>query len=71
MGAAMLFYGTAQTFVPDALGGFSNVPNLFNYWVSLLPYIVYPLWVIPTLLARGAYFNAGAAAQPSASGRAD
>jgi hypothetical protein len=71
MGAAMLFYGTAQTFVPDALGGFSNVPNLFNYWLSLLPYIVYPLWLIPTLLVRGAYFNAGAAAQPSASRRAD
>jgi hypothetical protein len=31
MGAAMLFYGTAQTFVPDALGGFSNVTNLVTY----------------------------------------
>jgi hypothetical protein len=70
MGGAMLFYGTAQTFVPDTLGGFSNVTNLFSYWLSLLPYIVYPLWLIPTLLTRGAYFTAGAAAQRSASRRA-
>jgi hypothetical protein len=57
IGGAMLFYGTAQTYVGDAFQDFSHVQSQLTYWLSLLPYIVYPLWLIPALLIRHELFE--------------
>jgi hypothetical protein len=67
MTGAMIFYGTLQLYIGDAFQNFSHVSSQLVYWLSLLPYMIYPLWLIPALLTRGARFAVRAPAQHDAS----
>lgn len=63
MTGAMLFYGTLQLYVGYIFNGFSTLSNAVVFWLTLLPYLIYPLWLIPTLLARRAFFEGRAPGQ--------
>lgn len=63
MTGAMIFYGTLQLYVGDLFAGLSSISNQLTFWLTLLPYIVYPLWLIPALLTRRALFERGAPAR--------
>lgn len=54
MTGAMIFYAIVQFFLGDVLSGLKSVTNPWSYWLSNLPYLAYPLWLIPTLLRRRA-----------------
>ncbi|HEX6819985.1 MAG TPA: hypothetical protein VF120_16540 [Ktedonobacterales bacterium] len=57
MTGAMIFYAIVQFFLGDILGGLTSVTNPWSYWLSNLPYLAYPLWLIPTLLLRRVQFT--------------
>lgn len=57
MTGAMIFYAIVQFFLGDIFGGLTSVTNPWSYWLSNLPYLAYPLWLIPTLLLRRAQFH--------------
>jgi hypothetical protein len=57
MTGAMIFYAILQFFLGDIFAGLPTVTNGVSYWVTNLPYLLYPLWLIPTLLARRAIFT--------------
>ena len=50
MTGAMIFYAIVQFFLSDIFHGLNTVTNGVSYWASNLPYLLYPLWLIPTLL---------------------
>lgn len=54
---AMIFYAIVGFFLGDVLSGLTSVTNSVSYWATNLPYLLYPLWLIPTLLRGGARFN--------------
>lgn len=53
---AMIFYAIVGFFLGDIFAGLPSVTNSISYWASNLPYLVYPLWLIPTLLLRHNFF---------------
>lgn len=57
MTGAMIFYAILQFFLGDIFAGLPTVTNSVSYWATNLPYLLYPLWLIPTLLARRAIFT--------------
>lgn len=57
MTGAMIFYAIVQFFLSDIFGGLTTVTNSWSYWLSNLPYLAYPLWLIPTLLLRRVQFQ--------------
>ena len=71
MTGAMIFYGTLQLYVGDAFAHYSSITNEFTYWITLLPYMVYPLWLIPALLTRRALFEVPQLADTTGSRIAD
>jgi hypothetical protein len=54
---AMIFYAIVGFFLGDIFAGLNTVTNGVSYWASNLPYLIYPLWLIPTLLARRSLFG--------------
>jgi hypothetical protein len=46
----MIFYAIIGFFLGDIFGGLSSVTNNVSYWASNLPYLIYPLWLVPVLL---------------------
>lgn len=56
MTGAMIFYAIVGFFLGDIFAGLHTVTNGISYWVSNLPYLIYPLWLVPTLLARRKLF---------------
>lgn len=56
MTGAMIFYAIVQFFLSDIFSGLNTVTNGVSYWASNLPYLIYPLWLIPTLLLGRALF---------------
>jgi hypothetical protein len=53
---AMIFYAIVGFFLGDIFSGLNTVTNGVSYWASNLPYLIYPLWLIPTLLLRRSLF---------------
>lgn len=53
---AMIFYAIVGFFLGDIFAGLSSVTNSVSYWASNLPYLAYPLWLIPVLLFRRSLF---------------
>ena len=51
--AAMILYAIIGFFLGDLFGGLKTVTNGVSYWASNLPYLIYPLLLLATLLARG------------------
>ena len=56
MTGAMIFYAIIGFFLGDIFAGLPSVTNSVSYWASNLPYLLYPLWLIPVLLLRRALF---------------
>ena len=56
MTGAMIFYAIVGFFLGDIFAGLPSVTNDVSYWASNLPYLVYPLWLIPVLLFRRSLF---------------
>lgn len=54
---AMIFYAIVGFFLGDIFAGLPSVTNSISYWASNLPYLIYPLWLVPTLLARREMFR--------------
>lgn len=71
MTGAMIFYGTLQLYVGDAFQNFNHVSSQVVYYLSLAPYMIYPLWLIPTLLTRRALFGIRTPTHPDGSHLAD
>jgi hypothetical protein len=53
---AMIFYAIVGFFLGDIFAGLPTVTNGASYWISNLPYLSYPLWLVPTLLFGRALF---------------
>jgi hypothetical protein len=56
MTGAMIFYAIAGFFLGDLFAGFPSVTRDVSYWASNLPYLLYPLWLLPVLLFRRSLF---------------
>lgn len=54
--AAMILYAIIGFFLGDIFAGLNTVTNGVSYWASNLPYLVYPLLVLATLLPAGRRF---------------
>jgi hypothetical protein len=66
MTGAMIFYAIVGFFVSDIYSNLTGVSNDFSYWATNLPYLIYPLWLIPTLLFGRSLFTRRTAARLSA-----
>ena len=53
---AMIFYAIVGFFLGDIFAGLPSVTNGVSYWASNLPYLIYPLWLVPILLFRRSLF---------------
>ena len=53
---AMIFYAIISFFLGDIFAGLPSVTNDISYWASNLPYLLYPLWLVPVLLFRRSLF---------------
>ena len=53
---AMIFYAIVGFFLGDIFAGLPSVTNDVSYWASNLPYLLYPLWLVPVLLFRRSLF---------------
>jgi hypothetical protein len=67
MTGAMIFYAIVGFFLGDIFAGLPSVTNGPSYWLSNLPYLIYPLWLIPALLTRRALFDVRPSVRPSGS----
>lgn len=47
---AMILYAIIGFFLGDIFAGLNTVTNGFSYWATNLPYLVYPILLIATLL---------------------
>jgi len=52
----MIFYAIIGFFLGDIFAGLTSVTNDVSYWASILPYLIYPLWLIPVLLFQRSLF---------------
>ena len=50
---AMILYAILGFFFGDVFAGLNTVTNGVSYWASNLPYLVYPLLLLATLLSAG------------------
>lgn len=57
MTGAMIFYAIVGFFLGDIFAGLNTVTNGVSYWASNLPYLIYPLWLVPTLLVKRKLFQ--------------
>ena len=53
---AMIFYAIIGFFLGDIFANLPSVTNDVSYWASNLPYLLYPLWLVPVLLFRRSLF---------------
>ena len=53
---AMIFYAIIGFFLGDIFASLPSVTNDVSYWASNLPYLLYPLWLVPVLLFRRSLF---------------
>ncbi|MFI5272737.1 MAG: hypothetical protein ACHQ4H_06855 [Ktedonobacterales bacterium] len=53
----MIFYAIVGFFLGDIFSGLPTVTNSFSYWATNLPYLIYPLWLLPTVLVRRSLFE--------------
>ncbi|HKW20226.1 MAG TPA: hypothetical protein VJO13_02535, partial [Ktedonobacterales bacterium] len=54
---AMILYAIIGFFLGDIFAGLNTVTNGVSYWVSNLPYLVYPLLLLATLIASRRHFT--------------
>ena len=59
VGGVMIFYAIVGFFLSDIFSGLPTVTDSISYWATSLPYLVYPLWLVPTLLLRCGLFTRG------------
>lgn len=52
----MIFYAIVGFFLSDFFADLPSVTNGISYWASNLPYLIYPLWLVPVLLFRRSLF---------------
>ena len=64
---AMIFYAIVGFFLGDIFVGLPSVTNDIPYWASNLPYLIYPLWLVPVLLFRRSLFAGKSEASTSSS----
>lgn len=55
----MIFYAIVGFFLSDIFASLKTVTNDASYWLTNLPYLAYPLWLVPTLLLRRSLFARG------------
>ena len=55
---AMILYAIIGFFLGDIFGGLITVTNGVSFWATNLPYLVYPILLLATLLPRGRRFAA-------------
>lgn len=53
----MILYAIIGFFLGDIFAGLKTVTNSASFWLTNLPYLAYPLWLIPTLLLRRSIFK--------------
>src|SRR5579864_8000766 len=53
---SMIFYAIIGFFLGDIFANLPSVTNDISYWASNLPYLLYPLWLVPVLLFRRSLF---------------
>ena len=53
---AMIFYAIIGFFLGDIFANLPSVTNDVSYWASNLPYLLYPLWLVPVLLFQRSLF---------------
>ncbi len=58
MTGAMILYAIIGFFLGDIFGGLITVTNGVSFWATNLPYLVYPILLLATLLPRGRRFAA-------------
>ena len=58
MTGAMILYAIIGFFLSDIFGGLITVTNGVSFWATNLPYLVYPILLLATLLPRGRRFAA-------------
>lgn len=61
----MIFYAIVGFFLGNIFSGLHTVTNSASFWLTNLPYLAYPLWLIPTLLLRRSLFIRRATASPA------
>jgi emopamil binding protein len=54
---AMILYAIIGFFLSDSFAGLNTVTNGVSYWASNLPYLIYPLLLIATLLVTRKRFT--------------
>lgn len=60
MTGAMIFYAILFFFFSDIFASFSAVTDVIVYWVTSILYLIYPIWLIATLLLRPRWFKSSA-----------
>jgi hypothetical protein len=56
-GITLIFYAIIGFFLGDIFAGLPSVTNDVSYWASNLPYLIYPLWLVPVLLFKRSLFE--------------
>ncbi len=52
-----LFYAQLYFLLSYTLDHLRTVSDLVSFWLTLLPYMIYPVWLLVTLLTRPAFFR--------------
>jgi emopamil binding protein len=55
--ASLLFYGVMLLILSDLYSHLHAVTNGLSYWLSNIPYLIYPFWMLYTLTARRKLFT--------------
>lgn len=62
---AMILYAIIGFFLSDIFAGLPTVTNGISYWATNLPYLIFSLWLLPTLLFGRSLFSPTSAARDS------
>jgi hypothetical protein len=54
---SMLFYGTMLLVLSDLFSHLHAVTNELSYWLSNLPYLIYPVWMAYTVIVQRKLFT--------------
>lgn len=58
---AMILYAILYFILVYTFSNLSSVTDLLTFWVTTMPYLAYPIWLLATLLTRRTLFTASAA----------
>lgn len=54
---AMIFYAILYFFLNDIFGGLNSVTDALVYWSTSILYLIYPIWLVLTLLRQRDQFS--------------